>query len=424
MVNLIDRLIDKLVSEWGKSDNGSKPPARQTRTIQAERELLLTELNRSNVFHFKHEKDKGIILYYCNKEHNVKDLTVPDVVDVIGREAFKSCKYLESITIPPSVKIIEDFAFKGCTNLKEVHFSGGLQKIGSQAFDSCGLVDVELPRGLAVLSDRVFYNCTKLKKVMVPESIHSFQNGVFYGCESLEEVLLQMKMRGTFCNVFAHCKSLEHIVIPEGVREIEDWCFEYCDNLKDVCIPNTVTKICNRAFLYCKSLKKINIPDSVNEIEVAAVFAGCSALESVRLPIGIRFTPRYEKDFDKVFYNCNSLKTVVLGSHTFQVDEPPDENALIYMHTSLAVEGNPSARDYIYGHFDEVFRVIVDRGDIGLTDKLLASKFASAKRISSETVDKAIDYAAEKGEHEIYLMLVKFKQEKLGFDSVKDRFEL
>ena len=389
-----------------------------------QRAELMGQLSRSKIYTFEEQPPHGIVLTGCVKEHDVKDLTVPDVVQRIGKGAFEGCEFLRSITIPPSVEVIEPNAFRGCKNLKTVRFSGGLMMIGTRAFEGCGITEADLPEGLVILGDRAFYNCTELRRARVPESVKSFQNGVFYGCEGLKEVALPRVMHGTICNVFAHCKSLKTLIIPYGIKSLADWCMEYCDSLTDVYIPDTVTKICNRAFLYCKSLKYIYIPDSVREIEVAAVFSGCSSLEKVRLPIGIRFTPRFDKDFDRVFYNCDKLRTVVLGNHSFKVDAPPDENSLILMHTELALMGNPTARDYICDSLGEVMRLLADRGDIALTERLLGSERVMAGLRGAKQLDTAIDYAAEKGAHEIYLMLVQYKQSRFGFENVGDRFAL
>ncbi|MCM1295834.1 MAG: leucine-rich repeat protein [Muribaculaceae bacterium] len=85
-------------------------------------------------------------------------------IDNVGKNLWLPIK---SITIPKSVEMINYEAFYGCEDLEEVIFEEGsrLQWVG----------------------DRAFAQCTKLKKIKLPESATVFASA-FEGCESLEEI--------------------------------------------------------------------------------------------------------------------------------------------------------------------------------------------------------------------------------------------
>lgn len=426
----------KLLRDASVKPDNTKPkqqaPQSEPRKFipSSEREALLAELNRSKVFTFEYVPKTGIVLTRCAKEYNVTSLTIPDVVSRIGDEAFKDCGFLRSIYIPDSVTEIGLKAFNCCRSLENVRFSARLKKIGNRAFEECAVTDIVIPEDVYDLGDRTFYNCEKLKTVRLPDKLNSFRGAVFYGCTALEEIILPMSMNGAMTyNLFSH-SALRSAYIPQGIERIEDWAFEYCHSLTDVYIPDSVKKICNRAFLYCDSLEYIYIPDSVEVIESSAVFAGCRALKKIRLPIGIRFEPMKgsrqasQKDFDRIFHNCDSLETVVLGSHSFHVDEPPKEKDILGMRIELAAEGNPTARRIVLGDVSSALCLLADRGDAVLADRLLSCGILTTDTVDIEDFDKAIDYAAEKGASEVYVVLVQFKRDKLGYDVPEDRFRL
>lgn len=420
LLSATDRLFDKKSAPAQTQPPVSQTPKKSLRTS----EEMLEVLNHSKVFSFEYIAGKGIVLTSCRKEYNIHSLTIPDVVDRIGSEAFMDCRFLQSITIPDSVKVIEKNAFKNCKYLEKVRFSEKLTRIGSNAFEECALTEAILPEGLWELGSRAFYNCEALRSVRLPDTLNSLANGVFYGCTSLEDIILPMSMNGSLYNAFAHCSSLKSFYIPEGITEIGSWTFEYCGALNDVYIPSSVKKIGSCAFLNCSSIEYIHIPDSVEEIDTSAVFSGCTSLKKIRLPIGIRFTHRFESDFNKLFAKCDALHTVVLGSHSFDVDVPPDGDTLLVFHAELAAAGNPTARRFVVGNLRDILFAIIERNDRQCADRLLSSGALTKDNVSGEDILKALDRAAEKGSNEIYVMLLQFRRDTLGFDTPEDRFRL
>ena len=148
-------------------------------------------------------------------------LVIPSTVThFAGRKTFYGQKNLVSITIPGSIEWIPPFCFYGCVNLSVVNLSEGLDGIGVQAFEGCGVEQLTIPSSVTGWAASAFQNCTKLRSVKIPDNIDlKMINGYsFYGCESLSK-----------------------INIPDGVEKIRGEAFTGCISLTSLSIPDSVT---------------------------------------------------------------------------------------------------------------------------------------------------------------------------------------
>lgn len=55
--------------------------------------------------------------------------------------------------------------------------------------------------------------------------------------------------------VFYECTNLRNITIPEGVTNIDEYTFYKCYGLRNITIPKSVTSIGNNAINYCSNLE-------------------------------------------------------------------------------------------------------------------------------------------------------------------------
>lgn len=90
---------------------------------------------------------------------------VPDGVEVISTKAFYKCSDMREISLPSTVKTIEEKAFFRCS-FTEITLPETLTFIGKDAFSYCGgLKEVVIPEAVTEIGEYAFYNCTSLHKI-------------------------------------------------------------------------------------------------------------------------------------------------------------------------------------------------------------------------------------------------------------------
>ncbi|PZT47990.1 hypothetical protein B6S12_06270 [Helicobacter valdiviensis] len=121
---------------------------------------------------------------------DLKDLRVqiPQGVEVILEETFKSISSLVSVKISEGVVRIEKSAFRFCSRLKEVELPSTLAYIGNHAFSFCDdLGQINIPNSVTQIGEEAFYGCKSLKSVVLPNKLKVIEEGVFRyaGLESI-----------------------------------------------------------------------------------------------------------------------------------------------------------------------------------------------------------------------------------------------
>ncbi len=144
------------------------------------------------------------------------------------------------------------------------HISSELENIlASWRFNAYGkLVEATIKKGVEIIPDRAFENCTALKKVHIPIGVKEIGSFAYAYCRKLKEIILPNSVKFIGYNAFWICESLEQIVIPENVREIKSYTFFRCHSLRNVYLPNRIIRIEDGAFLGTK-LEYIKIPSSI-----------------------------------------------------------------------------------------------------------------------------------------------------------------
>ena len=301
----------------------------------------------------------------------LKTIKIPSGVTAIPGSCFYCCSSLESVTIPVGVMTIGQYAFLGC-NLKELTLPSTVTMIGSRAFDSnnrfqsitcnattppslgenafnhnisttvkvplssiaayrqaegwknfsnyCSgevvnngityridengamvavaeatLTEANIPSFVEFegnqypvikINDRVFSGNTNLTAVTLPDGLVEIGASAFLECQNLESVVLPESLTTLGDYAFSSCKSLRAVKIPSGVTTIPDHCFYGCSSLESVTIPEGVTAIGDYAFGYC-NLNALTLPESLEKIGGYA-FTGNKSLKSVNIPAKVK----------------------------------------------------------------------------------------------------------------------------------------
>ena len=162
----------------------------------------------------------------------------------------KCISSLSNIQIHPDTKVIAHNSFKNKCDSSRIVFPNGLLEIHSNAFYDCKrLKEIMLPPSLKYLNG---FSCTSIKNLCVPISVEKIGHGSFYGCESLISV--------SFCN---------------SLQDIDDSAFGKCTSLKEIAFPNSLKTIGKDCFAKCRELIVTHFSDNLEVIGPGA-FAGCT----------------------------------------------------------------------------------------------------------------------------------------------------
>lgn len=278
---------------------------------------------------------------------SLNSISLPQNLKTIHKNAFQSCILIESITIPNSVTTIESHAFEACTALHTIEFSNQLKEIGAGAFWNCSaLTEANLPDSLEGLGEsafgecinlasihyplcldhrnseydngylydgKIFYNCKKLRRIIVPEGVSFIPNGIFMQANYLREVELPTTLTQIQNNAFRGCESIRSIIIPDGVTSIGSHAFQNCTALSSIEFPSSLQSLGAEVFANCTALTIANLPDSVEGLGESA-FYGCTKLNSFHYPLHLNhLNSLYDNGYlydGNVFHDCTALKTI------------------------------------------------------------------------------------------------------------------
>lgn len=314
--------------------------------------------------------------YKC---YELEKITIPESVTEIGDHAFAYCESIEEIHIPDSVTAITDYLFYRCKSLKEVTMPKAVIQPEESEDESAGdstesgtddnITDEENPSddttvgedvpgdgsGDIIIDEEsdedndeyhsvdeafgkcVFYECSSLENITLPEGLKVIPYATFCRAYSLKEVKIPdtVTVLGGYC--FEGCNSLKSINIPDSVATIERGAFYSAKGLTEITIPEGVTKIPMNFCTHASSLKKVNIPSSVNTIGKNA-FRTCEVLEKIIITEGVISVekeafrecrnatvislPSTLKKIGKgAFFNCHSAETIDLPEGLIILDD-------------------------------------------------------------------------------------------------------
>ena len=204
---------------------------------------------------------------------------------------------------------IGDWAFSGCTNLSSVTILNSTTEIGTNTFSGTAWYDNQ-PDGVIYLGKVAYkYKGTMPENtaIVLKEGTQKIQDNLFYGCTGLTSISIPNTVAEIGVYAFYQCSGLTSIDIPTSVTKIGTYAFAGCTGLTSVLIPSSLTVISSGLFAFCRSLTSMNIPNGVTTISSTA-FSGCSGLTSVFIPSSVTSIG------GSTFYGCSNLDRVEYGS--------------------------------------------------------------------------------------------------------------
>jgi len=213
------------------------------------------------------------------------------------------------LIIDASVLMIDEEACEGCRHLlREVVFHNNVTEIGYAAFAGChNLERVELLEGLLRVERDAFRGCTSLREIVIPASVQYMRDLVFCYCKSLQRVVFAPRTTSIELGsgIFWDCSILQFVTLPQNLQSIPARFFMGCILLTRLQIPVSVNEFGERAFRG-SGLRSVTISENVHRISWDA-FGNCAFLERVII-YSINLNLR-----TNIFGNCPLLSTIMIA---------------------------------------------------------------------------------------------------------------
>ncbi len=310
------------------------------------------------------------------------EITLPEHLQTLGRNAFRGCASLGSISIPDEVTTIGNYAFYGCSNITEYVLPASLQAIGNYAFyGNSGIVSVVMqgetpPSGQENIFSSTTYTSATLtvpagtKEAYAATSYgkrFSENNNITDGQElsvgsefmwsSPQGYTLRFMVLSTdpaTCTLVGGADVASLVVPAEAngysVVSVSSSACRSMTNIASVTLPDGITTIGDYAFRGCTSLASLSLPATLTDIGSYA-FYGCTALVSITLPASLQNIASY------AFYSCSKLADIT----TLGTTPPAAVASAFYTSTyntaTLHVPaglGDAYAADSVWGRFANI----------------------------------------------------------------------
>ena len=203
---------------------------------------------------------------------NLTEVTIPDTVTMLGGYLFSHCDSLTQVTLPPAIR---DCGIKAPAFEDGIRVNGGVfagwpnARTAGPAGTGCNIV---LTGGY--LPTHLFYGCTALEQVIIPDSVTQLGGFLFHDCTALKQVV-----------VLASVKGMNQSRFTFGTTSYAGSTFAGWPNARTAgpigsgcSIEFAWTRIPDFAFWGCTSLEQVTVPDSVTTLG-RHVFDDCTALK-------------------------------------------------------------------------------------------------------------------------------------------------
>ena len=248
-----------------------------------------------------YNREKTNLIHYTIAKTN-KEFVVPSGVECIGKHAFFACNNLEKITVPKSVIRFENNPFSGCEKLRLENHShhyivdngviyNKFQTTIIGVLDGTEFEEYVVPETITLISRNAFWNCKKIKRIVISKNVRIIGYNPFAGCDTLtienhspnfvvkNDLLISRDGRAIICCTNEAAKK--GVTIPDEIQAINRGAFSGCKNLKHIDL-NRIKIIDKSAFTNCMGLTKLFIPDMVKYIGEWA-FSYCSGLKTISI---------------------------------------------------------------------------------------------------------------------------------------------
>ena len=239
--------------------------------------------------------------------------------DALPDYAFDGLSYISSVKLPEGMKSIGQYAFRG-TQILDIEIPSTITSIGQNAFQNTRVRSVNFKEDsqLQYIGFDAFAGCSSLQEFIMPNTVTTlgsdgnryssdYNAGTFYHCYSLKKIHFSDALNSIEQYMCTDCNLLEEVHLPCNLKSIRDYAFQGCSRLRRIDLPTSLERIDYEAFYNC-GVDSIKLPLKLSALENYA-FQNCDNLKYIELP-------SYIGSYNRNFYDCNAIETVVCQSAT------------------------------------------------------------------------------------------------------------
>ena len=192
--------------------------------------LKLIKFNACSSFYYDREEPKKWIKNVSellSAAGNVRDVIITDKAQSIPLGYLSDCDSLQSLTLPyinSNFGVLFDYQnndfIENRENMKPVvqELRNGDQKT---YYLPIGLDSIKISEGCEEIPWGCFYNCSMVKKIVLPESLYSVGEKAFYGCAGMEDIYCAAENPpAAYDNSFEGMRLVScRLHVPVGSRE-------------------------------------------------------------------------------------------------------------------------------------------------------------------------------------------------------------
>lgn len=191
----------------------------------------------------------------------------------------------------------EDFCnyIRNCSNLQNIQITDKSERYmiyDGVLYDKAGKTLLACPKnrhgavkikeGTKKIEKNAFFG-SEIEEIEMPDSVKSLEKAVFFNCRKLQKVKLSNSLTEIPDSCFDSNTSLREIVIPDSVRTIGAYAFR-SSGLENIHLGKHVKVIQHEALMNTK-LKELRFPASVKELHnIGPIHASDVYLESSNIP--------------------------------------------------------------------------------------------------------------------------------------------
>lgn len=250
-------------------------------------------------------------------------------------------------------------------NIKKVIIFEGITSIGKAVFFNCSaLISVSMPQSIKAIKNSAFRTCTAITSISIPDSVIEIEEGAFYNCQSLNSIRISSSITTIKYQTFAYCKSLKSIIIPEKVNFIGEKTFDGCSSLIEITLLNIIPPNSNNIWGWTQQYKNCIIKVYKNSIS------------------------NYKNHPDFHYYNIEQIEPIIQSTLPKIIESSKcGENCYFQLSNfgTLTVYGNGPMKSIVYS-FDrtKIKNIIINHGITSINN------FGNCSSLTSITIPNSV----------------------------------